>query len=159
MKLLRAALPLLLPLIGFSSAASDCATWERLYAGEEAWGLGAAGRACAAAAWAAGAQAWAPPSRWQLFNVLCRGACRDLAGRLARVAALDAVTNCTCAATVTRACPRSPAALLCAQGGGGGACLSEAAVAAWCDAGACGRFAGDEAAWRQQTAACGAGGG
>jgi hypothetical protein len=143
--------------------ASQCATWAALFAGEESWpsparGLSAASRACDATLFALSALAYAPPSDWQVFNALCRGACRDLSSRLARLDALDAATNCSCAPAATRACPRPPAAMLCARAAaaGGGACLSAGAAAAWCAPAACGRRATDEAAWRAQTAACAA---
>ena len=92
-------------------------------------------------------QQFGPPSAFEVFNMLCHGACRDLQDRLVRLASYSAAASGDCTCTDRGECPRTPVAMLCQLTG---VCPDDAAafMTATCSTTACGRWARNEADYR-----------
>ena len=130
------------------------------FADAKARGLLGWGDACAANIAQLSMQMFGPPVSYDVFTVACKGACRRYSAMLRWLqSALDA-TSCTCSEVFEGVmpggsfwCPRSPAALLCAQTGW---CFDDAKYENYtCAAGACGRWELNGAAYDSARSQCG----
>lgn len=134
-----------------------CAHFDAAFAAEIAADLWLVEANCRSQLTRATLQPFGPPTAFEISQVVCRGDCRDLTDRLARIASYGVATGgCGCAGSPASdgRCPHAPALLLCADAG---ICVGDAAAydAATCASTACGRWAGNEVDWRAARRQCG----
>lgn len=93
-----------------------------------------------------------PPTAWEIFNVMCRGICREYTARYKRLQVYESSTACSCATTQNK-CPRDTNEMLCSATN---YCYdSEFYQTTTCAPTACGRWATCEADYRNARQACG----
>ena len=132
------------------AAANPCMTngYSQAFAYEVASDLALISGNCRAQLTTLTMQQFGPPTVFETFNALCKGACRDLQDRVVRINSYAAATDCAC---TDINCPRKPVAMLCQFTG---TCPDDedAFMSATCSTSACGRWATNEADYRK---ACG----
>jgi hypothetical protein len=89
-------------------------------------------------------QQFGPPTQWEIFNMMCKTACRSYYDRWFR---LVSQTGCDCTKVVTPRCFPSVTDLLCKVVG---FCYDfDTYFPAYCASDACGRLADNEDSWRR----------
>ncbi len=88
-------------------------------------------------------QPFGPPSQWELFNAVCKTACRSYTDRVERI---RTATDCDCALFNPPSCPMTTTDLLCKVVQ---FCYESGPYQrTYCDDHACGRQATNEDTWR-----------
>lgn len=92
-----------------------------------------------------------PPTEWEIFTTLCKGDCQAYNDRIARILT---VSDCNCAriADARFRCPTTPADFLCETMQ---ICKQYTSyMIDYCTPSSCGRFATNEADWREARTTC-----
>jgi hypothetical protein len=129
----------------------NSARFQEAYDFENTQGIFAKEAACEDSIRSAGALRFGPPTAWQIFNVMCRGSCRQFTDKYKRLQLYQNITGCVCEDTQPQ-CPQSPTDHLCSALG---YCYdSNYYDTTTCAIGACGRWAADAADYRAARIAC-----